>query len=692
MSSEPTSAFARPDSNVAITDCPSPELLVAYCDGTLDLGQLSQIHLHINSCSHCERELLLLLGSAGEHHDQPTPRRGGSETPAKPVGQVVDSANSPLGEALVDSSRAERRGAKKQGVEPTAPMRLGPYRLGRKIGHGGMGMVYMGWHERLNNRPMAIKFLPSMQHANPVDRERLRREIDAVATLRHENVVYASDAGESEGIDYLVMEYVDGIDLSRLVAQHGPLPVADACELIRQAAIGLQHVHEQNLVHRDVKPSNLILAKDGKVKILDLGLARVGREDELSDEAELTNRSYLLGTADYLAPEQAADAHTVDIRADLYSLGCTLFKLLTGQAPFGGDGQESIAKKMLAHASLPAPELASFRRDIPPELQQLMNRLLAKSPQDRPALPSEVSAVLARLAVGADLTRYGSRNIVATPAPNVTATVAGIAPSKSQATPAWWKKLGIVPTLIAAVAILGVGSLVFYGANAVFRDKEPSRPSFASQELFTKVPVGRPMTLDIIPETGTIRIQSKDPGLVRLGVLPPRTGKFAVSIDNSKLNWMGNCGLFLGLSEVFDKEGNSNFVAQFITLGWGMPVDKEGKQIPSGQMIMIQRHYSQLVRSGSQIVLEPIPNVSVDCPFVFVPAPAANGKFRMELEFQEGLLQLVKVNDNPLPELTTGSFHAKMGPRETQGPLGIWQQGINSTSFFDFDFTVLNKE
>ena len=156
----------------------------------------------------------------------------------------------------------------------------------------------------------------------------------------------AHDAGEADGTHFLVMEYVDGIDLSNLVRQHGPLPVAEACELIRQAALGLQHAHEHGLVHRDIKPANLLLTTGGQVKILDLGLALLA-VDTRRPTNELTADRPVMGTADYMSPEQAGDSHAVDIRADIYSLGCTLYKLLTGKAPFSGSKYSSNLKKSL---------------------------------------------------------------------------------------------------------------------------------------------------------------------------------------------------------------------------------------------------------------------------------------------------------------------------------------------------------
>ena len=234
----------------------------------------------------------------------------------------------------------------------------------------------------------------------------------------------ALDAGEHEGTHYLVMEYVDGLDLSHVVkrlsahvAQPGyPLAgaavsaatisrmkVPDACELVRQAAAGLQCAHEHGLVHRDIKPSNLMLTAAGQVKVLDLGLALLLAEQPVGDE--LTGTSQMMGTADYCAPEQAGDSHKVDIRADIYSLGCTLYKLLTGHAPFSGEQFDTTMKKLLAHTTLPVQPIRRQRPDVPQGLAAVLDRMLAKEPGKRFSTPAEVMTAIAPFAAGSDLKR-----------------------------------------------------------------------------------------------------------------------------------------------------------------------------------------------------------------------------------------------------------------------------------------------
>jgi serine/threonine protein kinase len=279
--------------------------------------------------------------------------------------------------------------------------RLDDYEIVARLGSGGMGQVYRVRHLRLD-REFALKII-SARHISAEARQRFEREMKAAGRTSHPNVILATDAGESQGCHYLVMELVSGTDLAGLVKQIGPLPVADACEIIRQAALGLQAIHEAGLVHRDIKPPNLMLTPGGSVKVLDLGLARLVGEAG----SALTENGSLGGTADYMAPEQALDLRFATIVADLYSLGCTLYCLLVGRPPFGDDRHSSLASKLIAHRAEPVPPIASLRPELAqkPDLLRLLGRLLAKESSARPSRPREVADALAPLAVGHDLSR-----------------------------------------------------------------------------------------------------------------------------------------------------------------------------------------------------------------------------------------------------------------------------------------------
>jgi hypothetical protein len=263
------------------------------------------------------------------------------------------------------------------------------YRFLRPLGQGGMGTVYLAEH-RLLRRLVAIKRIHPGSLGNPHLVARFRQEVQAAARLSHPNIVTVHDADEAGGTHLLVMEFVEGESLAERLARHGPLPVAEACAYVRQAALGLAHAHEQGMVHRDVKPANLMHTVDGTVKILDFGLARVFCE-AAEVEGRLTSAGTIMGTADYLAPEQARDSRSADIRADVYSLGCTLYHLLCGHVPFPGG---TAIDKIIQHATAEPEPLRRSRADVSAGLAQVIDRMMAKRPADRYQTPAEVAAAL----------------------------------------------------------------------------------------------------------------------------------------------------------------------------------------------------------------------------------------------------------------------------------------------------------
>jgi eukaryotic-like serine/threonine-protein kinase len=260
---------------------------------------------------------------------------------------------------------------------------LGQYKVLERLGQGGMARVYLCEHPQHGR--VAMKVLPKNFAKDAEYLQRFYREAQATARLDHPNIVRAIEIHRDENRHFLVMEYVDGALLADLVSQSGPFfQVERACTYARQTAQGLQHLHQAGLVHRDIKPSNLIVDRSGTVKILDLGLALIVNSAEV-----LT--LHVLGTPDYLAPEQCRDSHRVDIRADIYSLGATLFFLLTGRPPFP-DGDP--VDKLLSHQTKEPPSIRSLRPDVPAELDQVVMRMLAKLPAERFPTPADVAVAL----------------------------------------------------------------------------------------------------------------------------------------------------------------------------------------------------------------------------------------------------------------------------------------------------------
>ena len=289
------------------------------------------------------------------------------------------------------------------------PEKIGPYLIRRLIGQGGMGAVYEAVHERLG-KVVALKVLPAPNTVHPEYHARFEREARLIGRLDHPNVVKATDAGEADGVPYLAMELVDGIDVAKLVRELGPLLVAQAAEIGRQAAAGLGHAHARGVIHRDIKPSNLMITADGTVKILDLGLALCVDAVMGGGVGQITGATYL-GTHDYMAPEQWDDPSQVDAKADVYALGCVLHQMLTGKAPFAA--AKSTSQKMKAHHSQMPADL-SENPEVPPLLAALVQRMLTKLPIERPSVV-EVQTELAPFASGSNLSRLVERGRLATP-------------------------------------------------------------------------------------------------------------------------------------------------------------------------------------------------------------------------------------------------------------------------------------
>ncbi|MFN0017325.1 MAG: serine/threonine protein kinase [Pirellulaceae bacterium] len=634
--------------------------------------------------------------------DKPTGKP--SKTPGFGRSKVVGSGNLVLGEAQVNSSRPGAKSDSSEKDEPTAPLQLGQYRLVRRIGIGGMGVVYKAWHDRLN-RHVAIKFLPPGKTFHQPDIDRLHQEMKAMGNLDHENVVFAIDANECEGVHYLVMEYVEGQNLSQLVDNHGKLAIADACELIRQTAVGLAHIHARGLVHRDLKPSNIMLDDLGRVKILDMGLAKL-RAERFLENKELTNTGYILGTSDYLAPEQAADAHSADIRSDLYSLGCTLFKLLTGQAPFGGKAYGSVTKKILAHAQTPPPHLSGFRSDAPQELELLLGRLLAKDPDQRPADPQEILPILKRLSVGQRIEQLipdGTKSPPQDASIETTRTHSWSdtpqAKDSGNTTPSRrWEVGQVRPNF--AVASVAIVLLVALSGWAIFQAVGGLGPRHAAPSMDQPTPFPvvdyhlavRPAVIARDPKAGTITVTCPDPVLLRLGTLGLRTGVFRVSFDHSAGDWAGQFGVFMGLHDIHDAQGRPHTTAQFICINMAAEMDAAGKLSPRVVRLMVQRTYLTLVPDGSEVGFDPTQFKSTNAPFAFVDVPPAGQMLRLELHFRDGLLTKVAANGNDMPELTQGDFHERMAEVDTHGPFGVFIANRHGATFSKFDFAVLDRD
>jgi len=445
------------DANDQNTTCPNAETLARCVLGRLPPDQHELVTAHVDQCARCRDTIRDVAPPCDEFVASlrlPLARDGFEEeeecaTSVSRVESLLAGALDPEEEPTLASSEDpsdEVQGVVALGVSPSAsgekvpannsldPAQLGPYRLLDELGEGGMGTVYKALHTKLD-RVVAVKVLGKTRLNDADAVARFEREMKAVGRLQHPHIVHATDADEDNGVHYLVMELVDGIDLSGLSRSLAPLPAPEACELVRQAAVGLQYVHEHGLVHRDIKPSNLMLTRGVRpkeddqvqddtqssvpsasslrstaspptIKILDLGLALLDAE---SGEYELTSTGRVMGTIDYMPPEQFENTHGVDIRADIYSLGATLYKLLTDHAPFSGEKYGSSLEKIAALARDEVPSVSTHRNDLPPKLVAIIDRMLARNPSERFQTPGEAADALAPFAKGADLVALWER-------------------------------------------------------------------------------------------------------------------------------------------------------------------------------------------------------------------------------------------------------------------------------------------
>ena len=361
---------------------PNDQILQSYGLGKLDDDTAESVNKHLEFCTVCQRRV------ADMSSDSFLGRLRGAQGRSDVSG--TGSVNSPVSQT--------DRGPSIFSVTPAAdamPPGLAEhpdYEVIKELGRGGMGVVYLA-HNRLMGRNEVLKVMSRQIMERPGLLARFQAEIRAVARLQHPNIVTAYSAFRLGGSIIFAMEYVEGLDLAKMVKTKGPLPVAHACYFVSQAAQGMQHAHDQGMVHRDIKPGNLMLSHKGSravIKVLDFGLAKATREAPPVDGG-LTNPGQALGTPDYMAPEQIRDAQKADIRADIYSLGCTLYYLLSGGPPFHA---ENLWDLYQAHHSMDAKLLNFVRPDVPGELAALVAKMMAKEPERRFQTPSEVAQAL----------------------------------------------------------------------------------------------------------------------------------------------------------------------------------------------------------------------------------------------------------------------------------------------------------
>lgn len=403
-----------------VIECYTREQLQQYVLGKLSQDLCEQISNHLNRCDLCEDTIVGLDKSGDTLVDLLANQGSGQSSSLQDSGsgkdQKADSLNEPAIEASPEFQSAVQAIRNHEFLAPAQPndnpdpnpigVRIGDYELEEKIASGGMGSVFRARHTRLE-KSVAIKILPERKMQNTAAIARFTREMKIIGQMDHPTMVSATDAGESNGTHYLVMELVDGLDLARVVRLCGSLAIADACELTRRVAIGLEYGHEQGVIHRDVKPSNLMLTRDGNVKILDLGLATLGGLTGTVDE--LTTVGQLMGTLDYMAPEQCGNEFDIDRRTDVYGLGATLYKLLTGLAPYSNDAVDTPLKKLKAMAIESPTPIQDRRRHIPDQLAEVIASCIERHPNDRFETTRDLASALEPFCHNFDLVNLHER-------------------------------------------------------------------------------------------------------------------------------------------------------------------------------------------------------------------------------------------------------------------------------------------
>ncbi|MDG1897996.1 MAG: protein kinase [Fuerstiella sp.] len=436
-----------------ISTCPPNKVLARLVSGSLHEDRAEEVFQHLEACDFCQNKVDELesrakgvLASAGTTRktvpDQPQLEKlirrvqnlGASEGAAQSLPQEavpvdsfvnglrrcglfpVEEVDSLLSDVQADdSSSMAKKLIKQRKLTPFQArvllkgrwkgLVLGNYVLLKKLGQGGMGNVFKARHRRLG-RVVCVKVMNSAGRKSPNMMERFKNEARTVAALSHPNFVVAHDADEAEGVPFLVMEYIEGSDLAKHVAAHGPLPVKQVLQLMSEAAEALQYAHDQGITHRDIKPHNLLLSEDAdsdvvSIKILDMGLARfdslLSDNPDVATHAAMTNTGVIMGTVDYMSPEQALRSRDADNRSDIYSLGCTLHYLLTGRPVFEGD---TIMARLIAHREVPAPSLEQKCSGAMRGLDAVFHRMLAKKPDRRYQSMNEVAADIDALLTG----------------------------------------------------------------------------------------------------------------------------------------------------------------------------------------------------------------------------------------------------------------------------------------------------
>jgi hypothetical protein len=672
--------------------CPNHDQLLALHQGELNIDTLEAVCQHLASCESCEVFLANIQeakeGVVGNlrqflHHE---PWINHEEFQAVEARAKAISLEGPL--PFRPANHSDAAPAEQVILTP-----LGKYEILHVLGQGGMGVVYAAKHTKLN-RKVAVKVISPEHSANGRVRARFLREMKAIGELSHVNVVAATDADEVEGRPYLVMELVEGFNLDALLRLCGPLPLADACEIIRQAAVGLQYVHEHHRIHRDLKPSNLMLSKEAVVKILDLGLTRIFSEGSQSEE--LTRSQAMMGTADFMAPEQWEDSHNADIRADIYSLGCTLYKLLAGNAPFSDPEFKPTPKKKLAHTQLQVPPLRSRRPEVPAAVAAVVERMLEKDPAQRYATPIEVANALAPFAEGNDcrqLIAAATRRLAELPEGQA-AMMAGVSDTvghkKTPYSASSFKERGIAKRVlrkrrvVIGVCILTalLGVVVLLGLLWRDRPNEPMVPGrwyypLRDGNITLLAPLVQRGRHSFHLDRQLDRLDVFSPGLSLISLGTTDSMDYILDLEIKQTPLTGNFGVFFGYHPDSDfRNGKPCFKFQILEVKSDL---KKGKFAMGRRWALIepvQGEFDMGFNSG-------FGSAKLNPPF------DATG-YHLEIEVRQGRLRQVLWNKQRL-EFIGDEIIAKVTEADYVGQFGTFNQGSQSV-FSNIRFMICERK
>jgi hypothetical protein len=489
--------FTMPD----VSPHPTPQALTLFGHGRLPEVQAAAVAAHLETCPACRNIVAELPADSFLSRVRAARPNADALAPAPPPADV-----------------------------PPELARHPKFRVIRELGRGGMGVIYLAEH-RVMEKPVALKVISPAVLDNAGALARFQAEVKAAGLLDHPNIARAYDADRAGELHFLVMEFIEGQSLAHLLAERGPLSVATACDYARQAALGLQHASEQGMTHRDVKPHNLMLTPAGVVKVLDFGLARVRGERPASPR--LTQFEAFMGTPEYVAPEQATDARCADTRSDIYSLGCTLYALLTGRPPFQ---QDTVVKLVLAHIEREPRPLHEVRPDVPANLSAVVARMLAKDPARRFQRPVDGAQALAPFAVAEGKSATGGAPRSTTVTLASAATLVEAAPTRMEGlgqeewpsrgpagSPAPGPRQTRLPMLAGAAVILALAAGVWLLFGAAFR----TGVEVADGEAPVVPESGRPDaegTVEAAPAPTRLSGPGQAPGAVSMGYVPANAG------------------------------------------------------------------------------------------------------------------------------------------------------------------------